>query len=556
MGCSLPPSSLLLTLLALSFLTIRGHCQQLNVTITVNAYLAGINGLTTSSVEQILCPSLLNTIAWFSIKNSLTPSFISNPSLGGCSAISPLPSKAPLRIVYKLILHLDGFRVDDIGDTPDSVKWKAIYDSLMVSSTVAQAKLTCGSSMTFQGPDGSSAGAPLLASVISPDDCFTSVGNQPNQPRSPTPRNALPPPPPPSPPRKLSPPLIKKPSPPTRVSPPPRDAPSPPRPSIKSLSPPPPPFSFRPPPPISFRPPPRPPPPISFRPPPRPPPRSPPPHAPLSPVLNPSQQEVCNRWISDRADMSEGYWNGSTSTCTAGSMTLDAQLRALKLTNLYRFLSGLNEVTINPDWASGSQECALMQTAHGQLSHSPTPDWKCYTAAGASTAGQSNLAGGSGAVKAIDMYMSDGGGNILGHRRWILSSVTQVAFGSTSSFSCMRVMGSTSVPQPRPWAAFPSPGTVPFDIFSKNFAWGGGVDQAGWSLQSDIINVEGAQVVIHQGSNQLPVTVITLARYYGSQFGISFTPSGWTTQAYVDYDVTVTCKGGEVISYRVSPVKC
>ena len=87
-------------------------------------------------------------------------------------------------------------------------------------------------------------------------------------------------------------------------------------------------------------------------------------------------------------------------------MTSDAQNRALKMTNLYRWLAGLNSVTINPGWIEGAQQCALMMYSNQMLSHAPPTSWKCYTAAGADTAGHSNLAWGNGAVRALNGYMT------------------------------------------------------------------------------------------------------------------------------------------------------
>lgn len=58
----------------------------------------------------------------------------------------------------------------------------------------------------------------------------------------------------------------------------------------------------------------------------------------LNPVRGqtPTREQMCDRWNADRQFVSE-IWNGNKSTCDAGTMTLDAQNRALKIVNLYRW---------------------------------------------------------------------------------------------------------------------------------------------------------------------------------------------------------------------------
>ena len=156
---------------------------------------------------------------------------------------------------------------------------------------------------------------------------------------------------------------------------------------------------------------------------------------------------------------------------------------------------------------------------------------------------------------AVNDYMSDKGSlDTLGHRRWILSlRISQVAFGSAgsswSSASCMQVIGSTAISQPRTWVSFPPNGPVPFELFSE-------VDVTGWSVQSEGIDLSRAQVTIKNGQTSLPVSTIDLLPGYGSNYGLAFTPQGWSTQPNQSYDVTITCAGGQVLTYTVSPVMC
>lgn len=116
----------------------------------------------------------------------------------------------------------------------------------------------------------------------------------------------------------------------------------------------------------------------------------------------------------------------------------------------------------------------------------------------------------------------------------------------------MRVMGSDATPQAIKWVAFPPPGPVPFGS-EIHF---GELDNAGWSVQSDEIDLTGAQVTVTSQGANLPVTVSTLPPGYGSNSAISFRPQGWASRPGIDYEVKVTCSSGQVISYTVSPVKC
>ena len=45
-------------------------------------------------------------------------------------------------------------------------------------------------------------------------------------------------------------------------------------------------------------------------------------------------QQMCDRWNADRADLSEGSWNGTVSPCNAGDISVEGRANALKLVNL------------------------------------------------------------------------------------------------------------------------------------------------------------------------------------------------------------------------------
>jgi uncharacterized protein YkwD len=274
-----------------------------------------------------------------------------------------------------------------------------------------------------------------------------------------------------------------------------------------------------------------------------------------TPATDPSEKEtVCTRWTTDRADLSEGAWIGNTDTCDAGELSQNGIDNALRLVNLYRWLSGLPEVEVNSTLNSKAQECALMMHDYGGLSHNPTPDvFGCYSEDGSEAAGKSNLSPYAG-VYSVDLYMSDPGNETtLGHRRWILSNgLGPIGLGSTSEYSCMYVIGGAAN-DTAAWAAWPPAGVVPYELM--NLAWAT-LEETGWSLQSDSVDLTNAMVTLtlDDGTN-LPVTVNQLGEYYGSKWAISMVPNGWFSEPGRSYDVHVEATGG-VIDYTVDLVDC
>lgn len=276
-------------------------------------------------------------------------------------------------------------------------------------------------------------------------------------------------------------------------------------------------------------------------------------------ALKNSVPAVCDRWNADRADLSEGAWGGSVSQCNADDISAEGRANALKLVNLYRFLAGLPAVTTDPTLNSNAQKCALMMDANDQLNHTPPADWNCYTTEGKDAAFLSNISAGPG-VQAIDQYMIDRGNETsMGHRRWILANdLGPIGLGSTysagnqpfSSASCMHVIGGTGSAG-KDWTAWPPPGEFPVEAVTLS---GSSIDDTGWTIQSDSINLSGAQVSIKDGGIDLPVTVNNL-QPWPTQTAISMVPNGWTTTAGKTYEVSVTGVSSP-INYQVQVVDC
>ena len=263
-------------------------------------------------------------------------------------------------------------------------------------------------------------------------------------------------------------------------------------------------------------------------------------------------EEVCARWKADRADLAEGSWSGSVASCNAGDIGATGRQNALKLVNLYRFLHELPPVTTNASHDADAQACALMMHANGQLSHTPPMSWSCYSTGGDTAAGNSNIASTPG-VEAVDLYVADPGNETtMGHRRWILSnSLGPIGLGSTTDASCMWVIGGSGNAG-KPWAAWPPPGPVPIEAMTASWA---GTDETGWTVQSQGIDVRGAQITVTEGGSQLPVQTAALQNGFGSRYAVRFNPQGWTSQVGRSYSVALTGIG-QPINYEVEFVSC
>lgn len=249
-------------------------------------------------------------------------------------------------------------------------------------------------------------------------------------------------------------------------------------------------------------------------------------------------------------------WNGNTSTCTPGTQSAASKTQANNVINFYRGLSGLDSISLDTALNTRAQSTALMMQANESLSHYPPSTWKCYTSAGATGAGRSNLFGGywsSGSMPSaatpIDAYMEDSGDNnhAAGHRRWILEpSTVTMGLGTTSRYNALEVIGTkTATDRATPaFIPFPNAGYSPSQLEPNGR----------WSLSSTQgADFSTATVTVKSGSTTLPVTKYPVANGYGPNTlvfevqGIS-RPTGTAEAAYT---VTVNNikKDGKVFSH-------
>lgn len=233
---------------------------------------------------------------------------------------------------------------------------------------------------------------------------------------------------------------------------------------------------------------------------------------------------------------------GNTATCTPGTLSAAGQKAGLNAINYFRGMSGLNSVTINSTWSAGAQRAALMMAANNRLDHFPPTSWKCYSKAGATAAGQSNLAmsitGSAG--EAESQYIDDlGNASTLGHRRWLLDpTLTQVGIGQVGRFNVTKVFETWRAPvNPAgtpAYVAWPSIGYVPGAVLPRERTWS-------FSPTDPAVDLSAATVSVTSDWKRIPVTVTRLPDGFGRRT-LQFQPT-LTYGGGADQHVTVTVSG-------------
>lgn len=232
-----------------------------------------------------------------------------------------------------------------------------------------------------------------------------------------------------------------------------------------------------------------------------------------------------------------GWLGGSLTGCLPGLSSAASNEATLTAMNYVRSLAGLAPVTLNASLNASAQAAALMMSANGALSHSPSSGWKCYTPAGAAAAGRSNLALSYPSIRSgqiIDLYMDDPGSTntAVGHRRWVLNPfTTQVGTGSTDTANALTVIGPTSSSRPNPrWVGWPTAGYFPNAI----------EPDGRWSLSSGRRNVSfaHARVRVYYGGTQLAVHKYPVENGYAQPTLVWQMPAGFSTTG--SYRVVVT----------------
>jgi uncharacterized protein YkwD len=227
-----------------------------------------------------------------------------------------------------------------------------------------------------------------------------------------------------------------------------------------------------------------------------------------------------------------GWLGGSLLGCLPGLSSLTSNYATLTSLNFVRSMAGLAPVRLSSTLSSGAQRAALIMSANGALSHSPSSSWKCWTSSGATAASRSNLLLAYPSVTSgqiIDLYMDDpGAGNIAaGHRRWLLNPfTTAVGTGSTNTANALTVIGPTSASRPNPrYVGWPTSGYFP-NAMEPN---------GRWSLSAGLRSVSfaKARVRVFRGTTAIPIHKYAVHNGYGQPTVVWRMPAGFSkTSAY------------------------
>jgi hypothetical protein len=282
--------------------------------------------------------------------------------------------------------------------------------------------------------------------------------------------------------------------------------------------------------------------------------------APVGDPTTHTQAEVCSHWKDGHVVTEAKPMTATVTECTIGSLKPAAITDTLVRMNMFRWFEGLGPVSDDAQYDSDAQACANLESWWDFKStdspHAPSSSAKCYTATGAATAGQSNIAWGSGTpAQSIDQYIEDNGNDTtLGHRRWVLNPPLNpigVGYwekgGQYGNASCLRVFSSKGTgPKPN-WNAVPPAGFAPIEMAKYNQ----------WSFEGSLAGTAKATAsVLRVDDNMtLPVTQQALSQGYG-QDTMSFKPNGWTAEAGKTYRVTISGLTAGNVVYDVKPVTC
>jgi len=283
------------------------------------------------------------------------------------------------------------------------------------------------------------------------------------------------------------------------------------------------------------------------------------PVAPGDPTTH-TQPEVCQKWQQGHVVTTPDALVSNGQACDAGSLAQGALNDTLTRINMFRWMAGLGPTGDDPSMDASAQKCANLEAWYtwpsGGSPHQPAAgDSQCWTQEGASTAGASNIAWGSGhPAQAMDQFVEDGGNSTtMGHRRWVLNPPLDpvgigywTGGGQYGDGMCLMVFsGGGSGPFPA-WTAFPPPGYVPIEVAGWT-----------WTFHGDDGNIANAQISMLRVDDNAPLAVNVQSLYQGyGQTATSWTPSGWSAQAGMTYRVTVAGLSSGNVVYDVKPVTC
>jgi uncharacterized protein YkwD len=203
-------------------------------------------------------------------------------------------------------------------------------------------------------------------------------------------------------------------------------------------------------------------------------------------------------------------WTGNVLTGIAGTLSQSYLKATLRRVNYYRAMSGLSsDIIFSASYDDMCQQAALMMAAQGDISHTPAPDWKFYTAAAAEAAANSDIrldSVGDEGPGAVDRFMADAEANntYVGHRRWLMyPAAGDMGAGavqpSALSDGTAAIWVLTLVPRPADAplsTSWPPAGYVPAGLVLDR--WSFSYLNADFGATTVAVNKDGAPMAIQQ----------------------------------------------------------
>ena len=255
--------------------------------------------------------------------------------------------------------------------------------------------------------------------------------------------------------------------------------------------------------------------------------------------------------------------------CVAGRLSQAAKNRALTAANQIRALHGLTPLLYSALYSQQVQEAALIQAANSwgitrYLNHFPEPGDQCYTEAGATGSGTSNLIRRRNRDPAVHMvaWTDDGVVPGSGHRRWILNPFAAYsAYGQVYEYAAHKVARydreprRTVLPQVD-YVAFPYE-VYPYHLVAGDPPWSFSVivdPNDYWANQGDYFREATISVTRAKDETTLPITDrYTDALGYGIPNFLSWRVEGWEYDTLYQVEIAnVILSGGLRESYSYS----
>jgi hypothetical protein len=191
--------------------------------------------------------------------------------------------------------------------------------------------------------------------------------------------------------------------------------------------------------------------------------------------------------------------------------------------NYYRAMAGVVAAVIeDPGLTTRAQRAAMMMSAEGELSHSPSASFACFTREGQEAAANSNLYLGRNGPSAVDGYIEDPGetNTDVGHRVTILHPPTrEMGIGDVGRSAAGLAANALWVFDERVFdegaterqplmrerdrfVAWPPRGYVPADLVHPR-----------WSFTMGGVDLSGAQVAMYRpwaapGDREIPLEIV------------------------------------------------